>query len=370
MAKYEKSWAELNDEERLCLEQRRQIIELITQFVNENKPREALALIERVDWFNPDTLKNIMKVVLSNHDLKSRATSIFRKHLDRADESNVRALLHVYDFSRSTEARGLYSYLLEKRLSQIAPEWEKTQKEPTKGSTGLQEHRAELMNTPITDITSLEDCIYLANTSRRGDDDMYFQRFLELGGNPEDEEYLKAHVNVILNRKTNNHRPLLGHLRRLSKQMSGRDFLKFLREKIATKAGQQTKGTRGTKVERVLLEKLLVAFAEFGHDHLQREDWLFLAEYAIRLKDKELKRICYEHLKMLVRTPEESKIYSALMLQMDDGSGPILSRPQKSFRNPIFGDVNRKPINKAAALALYGWARHKVHDEEDDSNSE
>ena len=349
-----KAPANLSPEELRQRTLNRQEVQLATiarKFLDEGKPMEALALVQSSKGFVWVNLVTLVGIYIAEPDkLGNTAASLFSEYIKKS--FNFDEVMHVLLYVKNQRRNSLpqhFNDVIEARLRELKPEWDGNADTRAKD---LMDEKKRLTKLPIENITDPATCLDLAGSGTKSQKRRYLARFLELGGNPDDEKYIKIRLNGILLgiEEAGDARNLIA---RLAKHMDSFSFRKWIRDN----SKKRIKGV--IQIPASFSRLVLASYVAADSEKIDGTDWLYIAKRSIQLQETELQRICFEYLKRIPRDEKMQEILDVLMRKFTADTDERASVSDRSLTNPIYVQLAaRVPINKAAALAITSWARN------------
>ncbi len=317
----------------------------------------ALSLLESATIFLPTNLMTIMAALSfqsSDKGLMPRATTLFHRYLALCKNTNSLASCAIWSKNPSRE-RSIPASIkkaIDDRRRELEPNWDGVWQDPGTGKANIS---LVVLGKDPMEISDPALCLIAASQTR--DWIPWIERYLELGGDPNNPKYLKtwASRGVILKGKPS--KLLVRMLREFTMVGNVEEVRKFLRRitPIRDHVGVKSPNYRFARFA-------LLFYCQCERLEHTIEDWVHIAKSAMYLNLPIIERIVEQILTGKTLPIATKKAFGQLIAQ----NGVIRVAHGKeenvSFgKNPLWNEVEKfAPINSDARKVLATYSRGEI----------
>ncbi|MES2225212.1 MAG: hypothetical protein V4480_00185 [Patescibacteria group bacterium] len=325
---------------------------LAREFLDAGNPAQALALLRNSSRTTTTNLTMLIGIWAADPENSGdEAQQLFASYAGRADSFNL--LMDTLRYIRSPKRGPLpasFAGITESRMRELNPEWDGTP------DTRHQEHDAErirLSNSPPEQISDPTLCLELAFVaSATTAAAAFLNRYVELGGSPDDEKYLRTVLNLI-QRGRWPVKDAAELIEKLAQRIPPESFRRWARKHSidSPKDGY-------FQVPSAFSRLVLANYIQVDPSHLDEADWLYISTRSLEIGERALMEACFEHLKGIVRTEESQRVFEDLFRKVSKTPEDGMSEADRQLGNKIYNQLStRTAVNRDAAIVA--WA-HEV----------
>ncbi len=327
------------------------------QTLDDGRPLDALLLVQRMLEFWSQNLITIMGAL--EYDLPPEkhawALALLTRELKRA--TRAKQLEPAALWARNPKRAWLPIEVLEMLDSQrksLEPDWDGFWQDP--GREGSRMTIARFAGRCPEEVFDQDVCLDAANQVAQAD--VWLNRFLAIGGNSDDPRYLKS--KVATSSKTG--RPLSAHARADLRRFSEQGKVSEVRRFLTALSTPRTSRTSHGNIHRKTSEYALLVYCSCERLEHDANDWLHIAEGALRWRNPMMQRVAQRGLASLQRTPAAQRVFEQLVAL--NGVIPVTEHAKEDVGlrgNPIWDDIyTRLPVDANARSILLVYSKREL----------
>jgi hypothetical protein len=322
--------------------------------LDDNRPGDALSLVERASGFQSKNLITILGVFCTHPTEQVRvwAFTLLRKNLAECSDPTqlVQAAFWLRNPKRSYFLPEELNQLIDGRRKELEPVWDGMWQNP-----GLNEANVALtiLTKRPEEILNIDDCIIAASQARNWYP--WLARYRALGGSPENPKYLKLWVKKFASQNRTVPPKVKKQLQRFCEIGLTEEVRAFLR---SITPSHKSKKSEGRNLNPELAKYALLIYCGCERLELGVEDWVHIAKSALYLKHSMIQRIAQRGLAVLQRPPSAHQVFEEL--RVINGDIPITNSAKEDIGlrgNPIWQSVyHLLPVDANARRILVAYS--------------
>lgn len=322
--------------------------------VDEDRPIDALSLLERISGYWSQNMITIMSIFCSHptSDLRRWAQDLFIKHLDRCTRATdlLPAALWVRNPKREAWLPREFIRAIDEKRKVLEPDWDGSWN--NKGYEGSRVTLTLVKDKQPWEVFDPDLCLTAASQSP--DWESWLTRYRALGGSTEDHRYLKIRIAIAVRRWERPSSELKKMLRLYSEVAPIHEARKFLRNITPIR-----KSLGNPRPNFPLCRHALLVYCSCERLNHNIDDWVHIAQSAMYFKLTIIQRIAQRGLGGLERPPLVQQVFDELVAI--NGHIPVTRSPRNDVgitRNPIWQSVYRLlPIDANARRILISYSK-------------
>lgn len=323
--------------------------------LDDGRPIDALALIERLPSIDSADLVTVMEAIEQDppKHVATWAQKVFEKLLAQTVDVNqlTPGACWVYSNKRRKFPREILD-AINARRRKLDPEWNGVWHDS--GRDGAERIRDTFAGKQPAEVFDTAVCLNAANQSN--DAEPWLARYRELGGDVDAVLYLKTKISRAVHRKVPIPGEAYADLRRLCAVGPPHEVKRFLRNMVGRK--------RVSGIDISFRSFALLMYCSFERVEHTVDDWVFIAESALLLRKRTLQCLAQRGLATCERTPTAQRIFEELIRRVGEVYVTQSARDDVRLQgNPIWDDIYvRIPVDANARSVLISYSQAALRD--------